>query len=320
MSLLFCCLVNIQCTPSPSQSPKKQPESPQNLADFLEVDLAYLFSEQKSDWQTDNKPKKQTYQAYINSKPTSSTTQRNKIHLQTFGQFTHKEQNIIEITAEYLRIFYDLEVKILPTQSLDTIPKSAQRINQHTQENQILSTYLLSSILLPQLPDSAAVYIGFTPSDLYPSSSWNYVFGQANLRKRTGIWSIYRFGNPDLSEEAFKLALTRTIKTASHEIGHIFSLRHCVDYQCAMARSNHLRDLDKNPVHFCPTCTAKICTNLTIDLAEHYKNLNFFWQKNGFDEQALFCEEIQKVIDSNQLKYQNLQGLLQSDSSQVEKK
>jgi archaemetzincin len=311
--------MSIRCTPTPSLSIKNQHNSPQNLADFLEIDLGYLFSEKTNDWQADNKPVKQTYQAYIDSKPTSTTQQRDKIYLQSFGQFTHKEQKIIEITAEYLRLFYHLEVKILATQSLDTIPKTVQRINQHTLENQILSTYLLSSVLLPQLPDSAAVYIGFTPSDLYPSPTWNYVFGQANLRQRTGIWSIYRFGNPDLNEETFKLVLARTIKTASHEIGHIFSIRHCLDYQCAMARSNHLRDLDKHPVHFCPTCTAKVCTNLRIDLVEHYKGLKLFWQKNGFDEQALFCEKVHKIIKSNQKKYQNLQGILQSDSSQEEK-
>ena len=171
--LILSFLVNTQCTPSPSQSSKIENKLPQNLAEFLDRDLNYLFSVQQNNWKTEHQENKQTYQDYINSKPTSSTKKRNKIYLQTFGEFTKKEQQLIEITAEYLSTLDDLEVRILASQSLDSIPKHAQRINQYTNENQILSTYLLNTILLPQLPDRAAAYIGFTSNDLYPAQSWN---------------------------------------------------------------------------------------------------------------------------------------------------
>ena len=37
--------------------------------------------------------------------------------------------------------------------------------------------------------------MGITNMDLYPSPSWNYVFGMANLKRRTGVFSFARY-NP----------------------------------------------------------------------------------------------------------------------------
>ena len=39
--------------------------------------------------------------------------------------------------------------------------------------------------------------------------------GEANLPQHTGVWSIYRNGDP---ETDFRLCLSRTLGTASHEL------------------------------------------------------------------------------------------------------
>ncbi len=90
--------------------------------------------------------------------------------------------------------------------------------------------------------------IALTTSDLWPGKGWNFVFGQARLRERVGVWSLYRNGDPDESEGAFRLCLLRTIKTATHETGHMFSLRHCTKYECNMCESNNSEESDRSPM------------------------------------------------------------------------
>jgi HSP20 family molecular chaperone IbpA len=59
-----------------------------------------------------------------------------------------------------------------------------------------LSTYLLYEVLEPDRPEDALAYLALTASDLWPGEGWNFVFGQANLRRRVGVWSLYRNGDP----------------------------------------------------------------------------------------------------------------------------
>ncbi len=54
-----------------------------------------------------------------------------------------------------------------------------------------------------------------------------------------GVWSIYRNGDPRQGDDAFRLCLRRTIKTATHETGHMFSMYHCTLFECNMCGSNH---------------------------------------------------------------------------------
>ncbi|MGE5192634.1 MAG: Zn-dependent protease, partial [Deltaproteobacteria bacterium] len=62
---------------------------------------------------------------------------------------------------------------------------------------------------------------------LKPGEGWNFVFGQASLSDRVGVWSIYRFGNPEKSADDYKLCLRRTLATAVHETGHMLGIKHC---------------------------------------------------------------------------------------------
>jgi predicted Zn-dependent protease len=88
------------------------------------------------------------------------------------------------------------------------------------------------------------VYRPLTASDLWPGKGWDFVFGQANLRKRVGVWSIYRNGDPAAGEAAYRLCLRRTLATATHETGHILTMKHCTAYACLMNGSNHQAERD----------------------------------------------------------------------------
>ena len=95
---------------------------------------------------------------------------------------------------------------------------------------QIQTPYVLNEVLKPNRPKDALAYLCFTASDLYPDGNWNFVFGQASLRDRTGVWSIHRKGDPAAGAEAFRQCLVRTLHTASHETGHILTIQHCTAF------------------------------------------------------------------------------------------
>src|SRR5690606_22427518 len=109
---------------------------------------------------------------------------------------------------------------------------------------QILSGYVIDRLLAPRLPPDAAAYVSFTASDLWPGDGWNFVFGQASLRDRVGVWSVARYGDPAGGAAAFRQVLRRTLKVAVHETGHMFSMRHCTAYQCVMNGVNNQDESD----------------------------------------------------------------------------
>ncbi|MGB9935579.1 archaemetzincin family Zn-dependent metalloprotease [Thermodesulfovibrio yellowstonii] len=90
--------------------------------------------------------------------------------------------------------------------------------------------------------------------DLY-SSGLNFIFGLANPYSGTSIISLTRlrqqfYGKP----ENEKLFIERLKKEATHELGHLFYLGHCLDKKCVMHFSNSLYDTDVKSAYFCERC------------------------------------------------------------------
>ena len=53
----------------------------------------------------------------------------------------------------------------------------------------------------------------------------------------------------------------RLVKEASHELGHTFGLRHCVDWRCVMASSHAVERLDVKGADFCAACRKPVVQN-----------------------------------------------------------
>ena len=158
---------------------------------------------------------------------------------------------------------------------------------------QIKSTFVLDQVLKPNLPEDAFALIAFTSSDLYPADDWNFVFGQASLRHRVGVWSIFRNGNP---ETEFKDCLLRTLKTATHETGHMFSVRHCIDYDCNMCGSNSREESDRRPLYLCPQCVAKIWWATRCDPVGRFRQLENFCAQHGLADEATYYQQAASVL------------------------
>lgn len=230
----------------------------------------------------------QSLDAYIGSKPNRTTAERDKLYIQPLGELPKTYQPAMDASAELLAKVFGVQVKTLQPISLDTIPAAARRNRPDWGMDQILTTYVLQSMLKPRRPDDAVAVLGLTAMDLWPGKDWNFVFGQASLSERVGVWSLYRFGDPSKGEdEATKFRL-RALKLATHETGHMFGIRHCVHYQCGMNGSNSLDETDDGPLEFCPQCVAKICWASRINPADWFAGLVDFAKKHDLAEQKIW--------------------------------
>jgi len=258
---------------------------------------------QPGDWLETHKEPGQTFEEYLHCKPRKPTAQRRKIYIVPIGEFNETQEKIIAKAGEFMGIYYSLPIQRIKTLPLSVIPEKARRVHPTWNNPQILSTYVLHDLLRPKLPADAAVFIAFTSSDLWPGRDWNFVFGQASLKNRVGVWSIYRNGDPEESEEAYKTCLLRTIKTAVHETGHMFSMRHCTAYECCMCGCNHRAESDKRPLAVCPECMAKICWVTGTPPLERYKKLETFCTTHGLSPEAkYYTKTIEKLTNKIQTK------------------
>ena len=207
------------------------------------------------EWLAEHPEEGQTFKEYVNCKPVLPTATRNKIYLLPIGKLEGRYNQLVSDTSRYLSLFYGLDTKLLKPISSTLIPQEARREN--VLGTQLLSTYILNDILVPRLPEDAACLIALSKHDLWPGKGWNFVFGQANTRKRVGVWSLTRFGVDD-DEVKYETVLRRTVKTAAHEVGHMFTMRHCKVFECLMNGSNSLYESEKRPLYMCPHCLGKL--------------------------------------------------------------
>jgi archaemetzincin len=296
---LLACLVGVTavCVSSSAHAGEagKSPLLPAPFQKLLPLH-ARLGTPAPGEWLAEHPEPGQTYWQYVRSNPVRPDRKRRTIYVQPLGEFTAGQRKVVALTAEYMRDYFNLPVKIRDDLPLSLIPAGARRKHPTWKVDQVLSTYVLESVLAPRLPDDAVAYIAFTGSDLWPGEGWNFVFGQASLGDRVGVWSICRFGDPDRSEAAFKLCLHRTLKLATHETGHMFSMAHCTLCQCNMCGSNHLEEADRRPSWLCPNCLAKLCWATRTDPRVRFERLAAFSKAHGLKREQQFYENSLSAI------------------------
>ena len=86
-----------------------------------------------------------------------------------------------------------------------------------------------------------------------------YIFGQAMLKGRSGIASLYRLSNERYGmPKDDELLLDRFIKEVIHELGHAFGLIHCQLSACVMRSSTYVEDIDQKSRNLCVNCRKEI--------------------------------------------------------------
>jgi len=241
----------------------------------------------EGDWLDSQRESGETFEEYLASSPTLPTSVRRTIYVQPVGKFTAEQKRAVSLAADFMSAFYSLPVKLRPQMALGTVPKDKQRRIEYRNNLQIRTNYFLDDLLPKILPSDAAALIAFTNYDLYPGDTWSFVFGQAMLSQRVGVYSLYRLSDrsSESDNEKDRLML-RTLKIATHETGHMFSMKHCIKYECLMSGTNHLAETDRRPLDNCPECMAKLAWAMNYDPVERYRKLAAFWQENGRPEEA----------------------------------
>ncbi len=236
------------------------------------------------DWLATQHECGQTFAEYIGCDPVRPQGNRTQIYVQPIGDMTETQRQIVELSAEFMGLYFNCEIVLLSPLSADVIPAHARRMGYSKFGEQFLSTYLWKDLLKSNLPPDALASIAFTATDLWPGEGWNYVFGQASTVDRVGVWSMARFGDPDESAEAFQTSLVRTLGTATHETGHMLSIKHCTAYECNMCGSNTLEEGDRHPIYLCPRCLTKVCWATRTHPLERFEKLAEFCQRHNMAE------------------------------------
>jgi archaemetzincin len=238
------------------------------------------------DWLAVHQEQDQTFEQFKASSPNRPTPNRNVIYFQPLGDFAAERSPSLEKLREFAAAFFAMEVKTQPSIPIEKFPT---RRNPFTHNSQILTTDVLR-FLKARIPADAFCILAITMEDLYPEASWNFVFGQASLRDRVGVYSFARYDPAFYGEARMSgyevLLLRRSCKVLAHETSHMFGLTHCTFFNCLMNGSNHLVESDRRPLHLCPVCLRKLQWSSDFNVRARYSALEQFNRAAGFSDEA----------------------------------
>jgi archaemetzincin len=251
-----------------------------------------------ADWLASQTEPGQTFDQFVASQPNRPDTARSILYLQPLGDFRGRDAPSLELLSRFAAAFFGTPVMTLPARDVDGLGVT-DRINRDTGAPQLL-TGDLRRLLRERMPEDAFAVLGLTMEDLYPGPSWNFVFGEASLKERVGVYSFARYAPPALGGKSgaapAKLILLRGSKVLAHETGHMFGLVHCIYYRCLMNGSNHIGELDARPLHLCPVCLRKLQWSVGFGVVERYRRLRDAAREAGFDDEARWLDERLRVL------------------------
>ena len=175
------------------------------------------------DWLAVHAEPGQTFDEFKASRLNRPTKSRRVVYLQPLGEFAADRSPSIKKLRDFAAAFFAMEVKALAATPLDA-SKFTSRRNPNTGNLQILTGDVLD-FLKARVPADGFCVLAITMEDLYPEPSWNFVFGQASLRERVGVYSFARY-DPAFYGEARgpgydTLLLRRSCKVLAHETAHV---------------------------------------------------------------------------------------------------
>lgn len=240
------------------------------------------------DWLAQHDEPGQPYDRYVNSAANRPDAERSKIYLQPLGVFSQEATDRLALLLDYAVVYFQIQACIntpLPLEDVDV----RTRINRGTGRRQLNALDILEQ-LKPRVPRDAFCVLSLTQEDLYPEDSWNYVFGYASYRERVGVYSFARYdptffgqARPDHFPQLF---LRRSLQILAHETAHMYSLKHCIHYHCAMNGSNNLAESDAQPLHLCPVCLRKLHYAGGFEVEQRYAGLHEYYKKVGLEGEA----------------------------------
>jgi len=267
----------------------------------------------------------ETYDQFVYSGYRHTPTNHKKtIYLVPIGHFVEARSPSLEILKNFAEFFLCLPVQLLPNLNISiqqnsaklTIPDALNKsthnrfkVNSRMNENERqLLTKDLNKALKYIMPKDAFCILGLTMWDLYPQESWNFVFGEASIVERSGVFSFARYDptfntkdrltrTENFAQEEYNELLLESCETMIHEIMHLFGIQHCIFFDCCMNGSNHLAE--KQPLHLCAVDLHKLRLQINFDFIERDKNLlAFFMSHLAFEKEAKFTQNLLNHVEA----------------------
>lgn len=242
------------------------------------------------DWLAEHPEVGQDYQTFAGAGFARVGSLRRVVYLWPLEELALAGGPSLEVLGRFAAGFFGLRTEVLAPPAEP--PAFTVRKNLFTGRPQLLSTDILE-YLARRLPSDAVCLVALTMNDLYPHPRWNFVFGQASLTERVGVFSFARyhpgFGDPGAPADP-ALLLRRCCRVLAHETSHMFGLEHCVFYRCVMNGSNHLAESDSRPMHLCPVCLRKLQHQIGFEPVERYRVLAGLHAELGFADEAAWLD------------------------------
>lgn len=253
-------------------------------------DFPPLAQPGRGDWLDQHDEPGQSFDEYRAAEPLRPDETRRVMYLQPIGEIDAR-RTPLEHLRVYAAAFFQIEVQMLPPY----VPQAGEFSPRQRSTGPQWLTRDILRFLGQRLPLDAFCLLAVTDVDLYPAPSWNYVFGQASLHDRVGVYSFARYDPVFWNEAAAPAAardliLRRACKVLVHEAGHNFGLAHCIYYECVMNGSNHLDEADARPQHLCPVCLRKLAFAAGFDPVRRYEQLLKFYAAHGWDAEASWVQ------------------------------
>lgn len=250
------------------------------------------------DWLAEHFEPGQSFDDFVSIMPGRPDSRRNVICLQPLGDFVEGRSPSLERLKAYTAAYFVMDAKILPALPITELTGRRHPLSQNRQ----LLTRDILKLLKNGRPADAFCSLAVTMEDLYPDPSWNFVFGQASLRDRVGVFSFARYDPVFYGEKRMEnfqeILFRRSCKVLAHETGHMFSLAHCIYFKCMLNGSNHLQESDARPFSLCPVCLRKLQFSIGFDVVERYKKLLDFYKRASFEDAAEWISRRLKRISN----------------------
>lgn len=248
------------------------------------------------DWLTEHQEPGQTFDQFAASKFNRPDSRRSTIYLAPLGDFDPDWSPDLSHLAACTTAFFQTTVKVLA-------PRPFADLQITMREKEGKRQYLTRDFLqaLPKLlPADGYAILGVTMDDLYPDPTWNYVFGQASLRDRVGIYSFARydplFWREPRTPAARQLLIVRSLGVLLHETCHMYGLKHCIFYRCVLNGSNSLEESDRTPLHLCPVCLRKLQHAAGFNIITRYAALQREYRRLNVNDEAEWLESRLKFV------------------------
>lgn len=208
----------------------------------------------------------------------------------------------VQQAQRYISAFYGIRVAVLgpvpvtPGKGVRVCPPQPGMPTQVVAED-LMAVAATAVKDAPDVQRRCIATMGVTLLDLaLDAAGDNWVYGVARPMEYQGTFSLARFhpsfcGESVPPEQVPSVIRRRCCKVLSHELGHLFGLKHCINFTCLMNGANHARELNRQPLIECPACTKKLCQTIPWLLEHRYAAIVDVCTELGFDAEAEFVRQ-----------------------------